>query len=88
MASHYTAMDYDDRPKYKNETYSLLMATHSGITQLLTKYFPDTIILPMIGNNDNMYHDNPEPSYNDHFFYDYLFNLWFHLLPGNQSQLP
>ena len=63
------------------------MATHSGITQLLSKYFPDTIILPMIGNNDNMYHDNPEPSENDHFFYDYLFNLWFHLLPGNEHHV-
>ena len=59
MASHYTAMDIDDLPSRKKETYSLLMATHSGITQLLTKYFPDTIILPMIGNNDNLYHDNP-----------------------------
>ena len=45
-------------------------------------------MLPAFGNNDSKYHDNPIPDDDAPFFYDYIFNLWFKLLPGNRKQIP
>ena len=49
--------------------------------------FPDTLVLPAFGNNDSKYHDNPIPDDDAPFFYNYIFNLWFKLLPGNKHHL-
>ena len=80
LSSHHTAMKY---PMTDEDTYPLLLATHSGIASLLTQKFPDTIILPAFGNNDCKYHDNPAPIDEQTEFYDFVYNLWFQLLPGN-----
>ena len=41
----------------------------------------------MFGNNDSKYHDNPIPDEDRDFFYNYTYNLWFKLLPGNHKGL-
>lgn len=63
------------------------MATHSSITELMTVKFPDTLIVPVFGNNDSEYHDNPIPKEDAFYFYDYIYNLWFRTLPPNALQL-
>lgn len=70
-----------------NQTYSLLLDTFAGVNELLAYYFPDTLIIPAFGNNDSKYHDNPIPDTDKDFYYDYVYNLWFKLLPGNVKHL-
>lgn len=79
FAAHHTAMAYPDGGK----TFPMLLASHAGIVDILSEKFPDTLIVPAFGNNDEVYHDNPVPHENEFLFYDYIFNLWFLLLPEN-----
>ena len=75
-------------PKESSEnTYALLLDTFAQVNHLLRNYFPDSIILPAFGNNDNKYHDNPIPESERDFFYDYIYHLWFEDLPGNKHLL-
>lgn len=64
-----------------------MLDTMGHLNELIAEKFPDTIVLPAFGNNDSMYHDNPIPEVDSPFFYEYIFNLWFRLLPGNQTSL-
>ena len=72
---------------YTENTYPVMLASLAGISIILAEKFPDTLILPAFGNNDTKYHDNPIPTENQEFFYDYTFGLWFDLLPGNKALL-
>ena len=65
----------------------MLLSTHAGVVQILAQHFPDTIILPVFGNADNEFHDDPSPSNSTEFFYNYMYDLWFRLLPGNVKHL-
>lgn len=69
------------------KTYGLLLETLAYVNQLIAHKFPNTLVLPAFGNNDSKYHDNPIPDDDAPFFYDYIFNLWFKLLPGNKAFL-
>ena len=85
LTAHSTAAPIDD-PTWK-DTYALLLSCFTGINELLVHYFPDTLILPAFGNNDSKYHDNPIPDSDRDFFYDYVYRLWFELLPANAKHL-
>lgn len=67
--------------------YPFLIETHTSITELLAEKFPDTLILPAFGNNDNEYHDNPIPEQDAPFFYETMFDLWFTRLGGNKAKM-
>lgn len=84
LSSHHTAMPY---PMEDEDTYPLLLDTEAGLVQLLSSAFPDTLIIPTFGNNDSKFHDNPADKDDAHDFYDFIYTLWFHLLPGNVAQL-
>ena len=86
FAAHHTSMPIE-RGFNPDSTYSILLDTFAGVNELLAYYFPDTLILPAFGNNDTKYHDNPIPDIDKQFFYDYIYNLWFKLLPGNVQNL-
>ena len=88
--AHHTAMNYagtDDELENADQTFSILLAQHAGLTELLASKFPDTLVLPAFGNNDFEFHDNPIPDSVANFFNDYVYNLWFKLLPGNVRHL-
>lgn len=53
---------------------------------LLKQYFPDTVILPAIGNNDGRFHDSAIDESNKADYYSFLYDLWFVGFSGN-SQL-
>lgn len=52
--AHQTAKMYPDPAQ---DMYALLLSTHTGVVQILSRKFPNTLILPAFGNNDNEYHD-------------------------------
>ena len=76
LPAHYTSMPVETRQNPK-DTFSLLLDTFSGVNQMLAYFFPDTLILPVFGNNDTKFHDNPIPDEDRAFFYDYVYRLWF-----------
>lgn len=65
----------------------MLLATFGGVVAHLAIKFPDTLILPTFGNNDQKFHDNPIPLEDEKFFFNYTFGLWFDELPGNANNL-
>jgi len=81
FTAHHVAMTKES----SENTYPLLLDTFAKLNALLQKYFPDTIILPAFGNNDNKYHDNPIPESERAFFYNYMYRLWFQDLTGNRD---
>ena len=72
LNGHHTAMADPDAPLNAEATYSLLISQHAGVNQVLPEHIPDSVIIPCLGNNDNKYHDNPQPVDADTFFYSYL----------------
>jgi hypothetical protein len=87
LNGHHTAMGTPDEPMDEDATYSLLLSQHAGINQILTENLSDTMVLPTFGNNDSKYHDNPQPVNDSSFFYNYIHELWFELLPSNMNLL-
>ena len=81
FAAHHIAMSSGEKDDEK--TYALLLETLGYLNELIANKFPNTLVLPAFGNNDTKYHDNPIPDKDAPFFYTYVFNLWFKLLPGN-----
>ena len=51
-------------------------------TNLLKKHFPNTLVLPTIGNNDG-YHSQAVDESQKSDYYGYLLNSWFVEYPGN-----
>ena len=84
---HHIAMSHSGEQEAIEETYALLLETLGNINELIALKFPNTIVLPAFGNNDSKYHDAPIPHEDAPFFYTYVFNLWFKLLPGNVKNL-
>ena len=51
---------------------------------ILTSYFPDTMVLWSVGNNDGWHSQAPDESQKDAFF-QYAYDLWITGHPGNAS---
>ena len=81
--AHHTALNDDLYPE--GASIATQMETHMLIIEMLAEKFPDTLILPQFGNNDCEYHDNPEPLEDDKLFYEFIYDLWFDMLPGNKN---
>lgn len=82
FAAHHISMSSSPGQTIE-ETYALLLETLGSINEMISVKFPNTLVLPAFGNNDSKYHDAPIPKEDAPFFYTYVFNLWFKLLPGN-----
>ena len=52
---------------------------------LLKEYFPDTIILPAIGNNDGRFDDSAIDESSKTDYYQFLYELWFENFQGNSQ---
>ena len=85
LVAHHVAMPGSEADAER--TYALLIESMGYVNELIASKFPDTLVLPAFGNNDSKFHDNPIPDSDAPFFYNYMFNLWFKLLPGNSKLL-
>ena len=81
LAAHHVSSPKDGEDA--KHTYVMLLESLGYLNQLMAAMFPHTLVLPAFGNNDSKFHDNPIPDEDAPFFYNYVFNLWFKLLPGN-----
>ena len=61
----------------KAPKYDLLKETLQLQAHLLNKYFPDSIVIPTLGNNDNKYHNEATRPDDKAEFYHFLYDEWF-----------
>ena len=87
FVTHHVAISKSLSEEEAQKSYALLVETLGHVNELVAQKFPDTLVLPAFGNNDPKYYSNPLPDEDAPFYYSYVFNLWFKLLPGNQKAL-
>ncbi len=67
-----------------NQNYwPLKKETIREVMEIATKKFPNTPIIPTIGNNDLMYHYQAPNTTDKQMFYSDLKNLWFDQVKAN-----
>jgi len=77
----------DGGVEYSDHEVPLQMQTLQTVADTLSKYFPNTLVLPVIGNND-AYHHNEAPWTAEKMpYYTDVFKMWFNEIPKN-SKLP
>lgn len=59
------------------------LATINTVISMITAVFPDTPILPSIGNNDVMYHNQAPTQQQAPGYYQDLWTAWFSNVPAN-----
>lgn len=67
--------------------YELLKKTLAAVADTLNKYFPDSLVIPSMGNNDGKYHYRGIDLADKSDYYTFFFNHWFSAHPLN-SKLP
>ena len=73
----------DDDPT--GEEYEAVKNNIKQSFDLLKEYFPDTVILPAIGNNDGRFHDSAIDEQSKADYYQFLYQLWFENFSGNSQ---
>ena len=65
--------------------YAAVKNNIAAVYKLVAKYFPETIVLPTIGNNDGRYHSLAIDESDKTDYYSFLHEQWFSVLPGNKG---
>lgn len=65
--------------------YNLLKETITTVSLTFAKYFPNTLIVPTLGNNDPKYHYEGLDLADKDEYFSFLYNAWFNLLPFNSG---
>jgi hypothetical protein len=68
-----------------HSAYNAVKENLQDTWDVLTQYFPNTMILPTLGNNDGRFHDQAIDESDKSDYYPYLYDLWFKDFAGNQS---
>lgn len=79
MVAHWIAYN----PRMAAPRYELLKEILDMNAQLLNEYFPDSIVIPTLGNNDNKVHDEATNTDDKAEFYQFLFDNWMAKMRGN-----
>lgn len=83
LVAHAVALEPPPKHDFSTSSYEHTLEILSIFAGLLHEYFPDVVILPSQGNNDDKYHYQPSvgdyaPAYNKMFF-----NYYFDQHPAN-----
>jgi len=65
--------------------YAAVKNNIASVYQLVNKYFPETMVLPTIGNNDGHFHNMAIDEYSKDDYYNFLYEQWFTVLTGNKG---
>lgn len=75
-----------DSPNHDDSTEASYQNTKNNLAasnSLIAKYFPNSIVLPNIGNNDGRYHQNAIDEADKSDYNSFVYDLWFNQQPGN-----
>lgn len=81
IAHHVSAKDSDPTGSEYASVKSHLQSTW----EFLEQYFPNTVMLPTIGNNDGRYHNEAIDEGDKQNYYSFVYDLWFRNFAGNSS---
>lgn len=71
------------REEFTEEAWEEFQQTVQLTASLMAEAFPDTIVLPSLGNNDGEYHSSaPDESFKS-TFYGFMYDTWFANFPSN-----
>lgn len=65
--------------------YAAVKKNLSATWDMFKHYFPNTLILPTIGNNDARFHDQAIDESDKADYYKFIYELWFKNFDGNQD---
>ncbi len=57
--------------------YTLLKETLGAVADIFIKYFPDTLVIPSMGNNDGKYHYQGIDEADKADYYGFFYQRWF-----------
>ena len=84
MSGDYVA--HKEAPEHKDADWAtawpIVQENIKVSIDLLKKHFPNTLVLPSIGNNDG-YHNQAVDENQKASYYGFLHDLWFTDYPGN-----
>ncbi len=63
----------------------MLKKTLAVAAQTIAKYFPNTKIIPTLGNNDGKYHYDGLSLEDRDEYYSFYYDHWFTQMPGNKD---
>ena len=72
-------------PSDSSGNYTLLKETLARVAQSFIEYFPDTLVLPSMGNNDGKYHYEGIDKADKADYYGFFFQHWFLSHPTNKK---
>jgi hypothetical protein len=72
-------------PSGSSGNYTLLKETLARVAQSFIEYFPDTLVLPSMGNNDGKYHYSGTAKADKADYYGFFFQHWFLAHPANKK---
>jgi len=73
MVGHSNTQELDPEKPILIGDYDDVIDILTSVSYILHEYFPDVLILPVIGNNDTKYHYMPEFGETKESYYDLLF---------------
>ncbi len=65
--------------------YAAVKANLQATFSKLVEHFPQTVIIPTIGNNDGRYHDEAIDETDKSDYYNFVYDLWFKNFSGNAN---
>lgn len=79
LLGDYPAHSYAQDPAkaYSKSTYSQLKSIIQQVTNEAKTYYPSTIMLPVLGNNDFKFNYQVPKTTEKHDYYQFLFRIWF-----------
>jgi hypothetical protein len=87
VSGDYTAHDVASKRGITDANYSMLKSIISQVfAQYINPMFPDSIIIPAIGNNDVKFHyEFPITEEESNEYYGFLYDLWWEQLETNRN---
>lgn len=83
IVAHAVALEPPPKSPYPHASYGDVLAILASFAELLHEYFPNTVVLPTQGNNDDKYHYQPSVGDYAADYYDFYFDLYFNQHPAN-----
>ena len=77
IVAHAVPLEPPPKKDFSTSSYESVLEILSIFAGLLHEFFPDVVVLPVQGNNDNKYHYQPAVGEYSKKYYEMYFNYFF-----------